>query len=354
VVIKILFIVPSLKAGGLERQASLLANSGTEKYQMSIVVLGSKKPFYSIDSGVDLYLTPASITDTPKIIRFFRQMWWLRSLVKQIKPSTVCSFGEKYNPFVLPALWGLGLPVFVANRASPVNYMKGYKGVITPLAYRTARGVILQTQKSKKLLRPRYPLKNSIVIGNPIDLSYPEVKRENTILNIGSIGGAKNQDWLIKYFKEIEANCEDWDLHFVGDGPKREKCEALVYRLGIQERVVFHGIQKEVKAFYSSASVFAFTSTSEGFPNALAEAMAAGCACIAYDCIAGPSDIIDDGLNGFLIPEGNHELYVQKLFSLIADQDLRLRFGAAAREKMKQFEAGKIIERFYSFITTSP
>jgi len=81
--------------------------------------------------------------------------------------------------------------------------------------------------------------------------------------------------------------------------------------------------------------------------------MAAGCACIAYDCIAGPSDIIDDGLNGFLIPEGNHELFVQKLSSLIADQDLRLRFGVAAKEKMKQFEAGTISERFYSFITGS-
>jgi len=318
-----------------------------------MAVLDSKRPFYNIHPDIDLYLTPQVITSSPKFIRFFTQMRWLRYLVNQIKPSAVCSFGEKYNPFVLLALWGLGLPVFVANRASPVNYMKGYKGVITPLAYRTARGVILQTQKSKELLRRRYPLKNSIVIGNPIDLSFPEGVRRKTILNVGSIGGAKNQDWLLGYFQKVAASISDWELHFVGDGPRREKCEVYAQSLGIKGRVVFHGLQKEVRRYYATASIFAFTSTSEGFPNALAEAMAAGCACIAYDCIAGPSDIIDDGLNGFLIPEGNHELFVQKLSSLIADQDLRLRFGVAAKEKMKQFEAGTISERFYSFITGS-
>ncbi|MHA7865532.1 glycosyltransferase [Flagellimonas marinaquae] len=350
---KILFIVPSLKAGGLERVASILANAGVGNYQMSLVVLDAKKPFYKILTEVNLYLTPKTITEKTKLMRFFIQIQWLRQLVKQIKPNTVCSFGEKYNPFVLLSLWGLGLPVYVANRASPVTYMKGYKGLITPLAYKTARGVILQTQKSKELLRPRYPLRNSVVIGNPIDLAFPKGSRKNIILNVGSIGGAKNQDWLIDYFQKIAAAIPDWELHFVGDGSKREKCEGYAQSLDIRDRVVFHGIQRDVKRFYASASIFAFTSSSEGFPNALAEAMAAGCACIAYDCIAGPSDIIDDGLNGFLISEGNHELYVEKLSLLIADEDLRLRFGAAAREKMKQFEVGKISERFYSFITGS-
>jgi GalNAc-alpha-(1->4)-GalNAc-alpha-(1->3)-diNAcBac-PP-undecaprenol alpha-1,4-N-acetyl-D-galactosaminyltransferase len=78
--------------------------------------------------------------------------------------------------------------------------------------------------------------------------------------------------------------------------------------------------------------------------------MAAGCACIAYDCIAGPSDIIDDGVNGFLIPEGDHELYKEKLKLLMEDKGLRERFGKAAREKMKQFDAEKITQRFLDFM----
>ena len=141
-------------------------------------------------------------------------------------------------------------------------------------------------------------MRNTCVIGNPVDLEYPQNKGKQIILNVGSVGGNKNQDWLISYFNELKSH---------------------------------------------------FTSTSEGFPNALAEAMAAGCACISYDCVAGPSDIIDDGINGFLIPVGDEEQYKEKLQLLMQDEDLRERFGIAAREKMKQFEASKIARRFYEF-----
>lgn len=94
-------------------------------------------------------------------------------------------------------------------------------------------------------------------------------------------------------------------------------------------------------------------STSEGFPNALGEAMAAGCACIAYDCVAGPSDIIDDGINGFLIPMGNEVLFQRKLKILMENHDLRVEFGAEAKNKMKQFRADKIADNYFEFITSN-
>ena len=194
-------------------------------------------------------------------------------------------------------------------------------------------------------------MKNTCVIGNPIDIEYPQNKGKLIILNVGSIGGNKNQDWLIFYFNELKSQKGLWELHFLGDGVKRKYCEGLVDSYGIQDKVVFHGVKKNPKAYYTNASIFAFTSTSEGFPNALAEAMAAGCACISYDCVAGPSDMIDDEINGFLIPVGDEEQYKEKLQLLMENEDLRSRFGAAAREKMKQFETSKIAKCFYDFIT---
>jgi len=348
---KIALITPSLKAGGLEKVVSMLASYGAGKYSIVVIMLTSEKPFFTLDEKVQLTQTPLKITTSNKVKRFFTNGYWLRKTITAIEPNIICSFGEKYNPYVLLSLAGLNIPIYVANRASPMTYLKGYRGIITPMLYKLASGVILQTQKSEDLLQPRYHMKNTCVIGNPIDIVYPQNKGKLIILNVGSIGGNKNQDWLISYFNELKSKKALWELHFLGDGVKRKYCEGLVDSYGIQDKVVFHGVKKNPKAYYTNASIFAFTSTSEGFPNALAEAMAAGCACIAYDCVAGPSDIIDDGISGFLIPVGDEEQYKEKLQLLMMDEELRRRFGEAAREKMKQFEASKIAKRFYEFIT---
>lgn len=349
---KICLVTPSLKAGGLERVVSILANFGVNNFSIYIVTLDSTLPFYNLNHKVYLIQAPLEITNKNKKVRFFLNGFWLRKTLKKIDPDFVCSFGEKYNPFVLFFLHRLKFKIFVANRASPLSSLNGRYSKINPIAYRFADGVVLQTQKSLDLLKEKYNFKRTVVIANPIDLDLTISNKEKFILNVGSIGGNKNQDWLIKYFNELEDdNKSKWKLHFAGDGPLRNNLERLVYQLNLKNNVILHGIVKDTKVLYAKASIFAFTSTSEGFPNALAEAMAAGCACIAYDCIAGPSDIIDDEVNGFLIPLGNESLYKEKLKLLMNNSELREKFGSAAKEKMKMFEASVIADKFYQFIT---
>lgn len=346
---KVGIIVPSLKSGGLERVATLIANEGIVNHEITLITLDSEPPFYSLNENVNLVQAPKQISRQDKIKRFVNNGLWLRKIVNELKPDVICSFGEKYNSFVLLFLMGLKIPVYVANRTSPISSIKGRYGRINPIAYKFSAGVILQTKQSVDILKSKYKLKRTVVIGNPIDLNYPYLLREKIILNVGSIGGNKNQDWLIRYFSELET--ENWKLHFAGDGTLKDNCITLSKKLQVNDSVSFLGIIKDIKPHYSNASIFAFTSTLEGFPNALAEAMAAGCACIAYDCIAGPSDIIDDGVNGFLIPVGNESLYKEKLKLLMNNSELREKFGSAAKEKMKMFEASVIAYKFYQFIT---
>jgi len=351
----IVFVVPSMRSGGLERVASVLANIGSNNHKITIISLSSTESFYEVSDETSLLLCPSEITRLNRISRFLRTGFWLRRCVKEIKPQSLCSFGERYSPFVLIFMLGLKFPKYVTNRASPLSSLKGWRGFINPLTYKLADGILLQTSKSYDLLKTRYDLRKYEVIGNPVDLHYTNENRSPIVLNVGSIGGNKNQDLLIKYFQSVLEKINDpWILQFIGDGPKMNYIQELSKTLGLSRQVEFLGVIKNPKHFYSKSSIFAFTSTSEGFPNALAEAMAAGCACIAYDCIAGPSDIIDDGLNGFLIPMGNEEMYVEKLSLLMTDSDLRERFSQAAKEKMKQFEASEISERFFRFITTEP
>ena len=82
--------------------------------------------------------------------------------------------------------------------------------------------------------------------------------------------------------------------------------------------------------------------------------MAAGCACISFDCEAGPSELIDDGINGFLVPIGVHEQYKEKLQQLIDNDKLRRKFGNNAKEKMEKFRMDNIANQYLDFILTSP
>jgi GalNAc-alpha-(1->4)-GalNAc-alpha-(1->3)-diNAcBac-PP-undecaprenol alpha-1,4-N-acetyl-D-galactosaminyltransferase len=101
----------------------------------------------------------------------------------------------------------------------------------------------------------------------------------------------------------------------------------------------------------ASAKVFAFTSSSEGFPNVIGEAMSYGLPLIAYDCTSGPSDLINDGETGFLIEERDQKAYIEKLKTLMQDADLRNKQSNAALEKIKDFNADIIAEKFFTFIT---
>lgn len=342
---KLIVIIPSFKTGGLERVATLLANYliGKKQFRIYIITFVKGESAYHLEESIKI-IQPRNKFERNRILRIVYLFFWMRKQFILIKPKTVISFGETYNSFVILSSFFLKQKVVVSNRASPLASLKGFRGLLNPILYPYADQVIIQTYKARKILQRRYRISNMIVIPNPINqkegLEFE--KREFEILNVGRIGGDKNQEWLLNYFDNI--NKEEWKLSFVGDGPESVKIQNLVKSMKLDDRVRLYGIQKNVDLFYSRASIFAFTSTSEGFPNVLGEAMAHGMAVISFDCIAGPSDLIDNGINGFLVPVGNHTLFQQRLLELMENEALRKKFGESAKNKMKNFESKKILE----------
>src|SRR5690606_6082917 len=149
----------------------------------------------------------------------------------------------------------------------------------------------------------------------------------------------------------------DWKLIIVGDDAQKQKnkikLEKLIYELNAKERVFLIGTQKNIDEFYLRSKIFAFTSSSEGFPNVIGEAQAAGLPVISFDCIAGPSDLIEDGKNGFLIPLFEQKMFEDKLRLLISDENLRERLGNSAKETIKKFSVSAIGDKFEKFILTN-
>lgn len=345
----LLFVVPSLKAGGLEKVATLLSNqwSRDATIHVTLLTLDSLPPFYEVSSAVRVIQAPPEVDRGAPWIKFLRKRRWLPQRVRQVSPDVILTFGERYNAFVILSLRHLGVPIFAGNRATPLTSLRGMRGRIHPRAYRHAEGVFLQTHRSQELLAPRYPGVRFHVVPNPVEVVSTSIDHANTaILNVGSFTGQKNQIDLIETFSTLADEFPQWTLKFAGDGPKRAAAERRARELGIADRIEFLGRTSNLKEVYEKASVFAFTSLTEGFPNALAEAMRSGLAAVAYDCVTGPAELIRHGRNGFLVDMLDREAYARDLRRLMGDTTLRATLGRQAAIDMAELDVPAISARY--------
>ena len=354
----ICLIIHSLQAGGMERVIAGLANHFAQKefVQVHIVLYGIKRDiFYPLPPTIIIHKPSFSFNDSRRFFSSVKTIFFLRKKIKQLKPDAVLSFGEYWNNFVLIATLGLRYPVYVSDRGQPDKSLGWLQDKLRNRLYPFAKGVIAQTEKAKRIYQSMYSHPNITVIGNPIraiENNYSGIDKEDIVLMVGRLIKSKHQDKLIEMFVNI--SLPGWKLVIVGyDHLKQhhtERLQALIKELKAEDRVELAGKQSNVEQYYLKSKIFAFTSSSEGFPNVIGEAMSAGLPVVAFDCVAGPSEMIIDNENGFLIPLFDYDLFQQKLLLLMSDETLREIIGAKAKESIKNFGVKNIGDIFFNFI----
>lgn len=350
--------INSLAPGGKERVMCELINGFITDHDAEVhVVLYGLNPeiFYAINPQAIIH-QPSFKPSANRFVLTIRTLIYLRKVIKQIDPDTVLSLGEIWNSFVLLALIGTHYPVFVSDRCRPNKSFGRFHDFLRKLLYSKATGVIAQTEKAKEFYQKQFSQTNLPVIGNPLNsIEIPKDNvRENIVVSVGRLIDTKNYDQLIAIFSRI--NISSWKLVIVGgDALKQHNSETLQKQIndrGMQDRIELAGTQKDINSYLLRAKIFAFTSSSEGFPNAIGEALAAGLPVIAYDCVAGPSDLIQDGYNGYLIPLFDQKKFAEKLVKLMNDDDLRNTMGEAALRSIKRFSMNQIVKSFFDVIIT--
>lgn len=358
---KIAFVIPSLNSGGAERVVTNLSNELSEKYDIVVITFIKVVPFYKLGTNITLEYCTEHVSPSKNILQSISSNYMLiRGIYKILKKHKIelsIAFLTSANNLTIIASFLRGIPCIVSERINPLlAHTSTWRRRLRRFLYSKANYVVVQTPDIQKYFSAWLPSSKLRILPNPLspDLVAPEgngMQRENIILNVGRLTDQKAQGFLIKAFAAI--NPSGWTLAIAGDGPNHDAYVDLVENLGMSEKIKLLGQQKNISDYYSRASIFAFTSRFEGFPNALIEAMHMGLACVSTDCPSGPSELINSGENGFLIPVDNQQELEEKLLILINDASLREEFSKLGKNTVAHFNITHVAQDWEDLIISA-
>lgn len=213
------------------------------------------------------------------------------------------------------------------------------------LAGRVSDGIIVLTQADKDEYIKKINLKCPvIVINNPITYKKRETlynKEKNIAIAVGRLTYQKNLQELISIWHSLGIGTKDWILKIIGTGEDEDCLKSMVSNLNISN-IEFIGFSNNPDIYYQESKIMLMTSRYEGLPMVLLEAQENGVPIIAYDCFTGPSEIIIDKQNGFLIPYGDKVKFAEKLQHIIDNSNLVCEMSRNAYLDSRRFMIDKI------------
>ena len=351
-----MLITGSLQGGGAERQLSEIANYWTAAGANVIVATWSGPDvtdFYPLDARVSrLWLDVRGPQRGPfaTLVLSVCRIRKLRRLLRELKPDAILSFIDVPNIYAILGARGLGIRVVVAERTHPaINYNISVSWRwLRRVCYRHADIVVAQTEDAASWLA-RTCRAHVMVIPNFLrELPKVHCDRESIIIAVGRLSAEKGFDVLLEAFAKVAKNFPNWRVCIIGDGIERQALIQLRDSLRIEDRVEFVGEVREVEMWMARAGLLVHPSRREGFPNAVLEAMGMGMAVICADCRAGPSELIEDGVNGRLVPVDDVEALERAMTELMTSSQLRERIGREASKVRNRFGQDRIMQQWRS------
>lgn len=355
---KILFSIDTMTKGGAERVISNLANIFSKNNEdVSILTLLKGDSAYQLDSKIkytSLEIKEGKKNIFQKIYYYIANLFNIRKFVKTNKYDIVVSFLPRMTFYMALATLGTKTKLIISERNDPASiYVNPIKKYIYKRIFELADGIVFQTSMARNFFSKKVYNK-SIIIPNPVnDLFYQKrefKKRNKNIVNVGRLTEQKNQKLLIDAFYDFSKKHNDYNLIIYGEGPLRIELEEYIKSLKLEALIKLPGIIDNIADKIVNSSMFVFTSNYEGMPNALMEAMTLGIPCISTDCpCGGPREIIDNGINGFLVPVGEKNEIVYKMEEIIS-ADISQKFSINAIEKMQLYKNDLINEKWKNYI----
>lgn len=372
---KIVYCLPQLyRPGGIERIVSIKANYLADVMGYDIILVladqRNKKPFYhlsdrikTIDLGLD-YDNTLTLPIWKRIIkrRALQKMHFqkLKRFLYSEKPDiTISTF--THEAYFLPSIKDGSKKVleFHFCRGHKLKMAKAFHfGFITKLGYcyRTWQEenciipkydqFVVLTEEDRKSWISKIP--SVIHISNilPFENEGQSTLDNKHVIAVGRLDAQKGFDRLISIWNNLASDYLGWRLDVYGDGQDRITLQKLIDSKGLHNSITLHHPDQCIKKHYLESSIFVMTSNYEGLPMTLLEATGLGLPSVSYDFSCGPKDVIIDGVNGYIIKEGDEQDFANKLQILMSDKEKRVYMGKNAIELSKRYSVSCIMQQW--------
>jgi GalNAc-alpha-(1->4)-GalNAc-alpha-(1->3)-diNAcBac-PP-undecaprenol alpha-1,4-N-acetyl-D-galactosaminyltransferase len=345
---KVTLVIYGLSGGGAERVMSILANYwASQDWEVTLIMLvaPTTPSFYQLDPRIKLKSLGLAETSGNWLYAIYNTAQRVKILRREIiasQPDVAISFMSAVNVYNILACWNLNIPTIVCEHTYPgaTDAPKIWQ-LLMNWSYRYADLVTVLTHNAL----PFYPAARgyrTVVMPNPV-LAPPSVVTTDRLLPtpsaiaIGRLDACKGFDLLLRAFHQIHDRYPDWQLTILGEGVLRAELEELRSQLQLTDCVHLPGAVSNVSDYLRQADLFVMSSRVEGFPMALCEAMACGLPVLATDCLSGPRDIIEDGVNGILVATEDVDALAGGLTALISDPLQRQHLAQNAPQILDRF-----------------
>jgi glycosyltransferase involved in cell wall biosynthesis len=362
--IRVVFGINLFDIGGTELNAVRTAERlDRDQIDLSVVCLGRDGPLLERyrRAGIPLHHFP--VRGGLFTTQSFAQGLRLARFLRTYRPDVLHAHDIYSNIFCTPWARLAGVPVVISSRRWWQEFPRPGLRIANRFAYLLADWVLANSPAVGRMVCDidGVPASRVVVVPNFVDPGafepVPAAQRADLLRGAGIPADAfvvgcvarltpvKNHAMLLKALQLGVAAQPDMHLLLVGSGPERERLEELVASLGLKEHVHFAGQQLLDWNVHGAAHVSVLCSRSEGFPNTIVEAMAAGVAVVAT-AVGGVPDAIRNEITGLLVPPDDWKALAAALIRLCRDAALRHELGERARATAKaEYAAGPVIDR---------
>jgi len=183
------------------------------------------------------------------------------------------------------------------------------------------------------------------VLESPTDFTKGTDKGRKQIVMLARLMPQKRIDLMIRVWAKLAKDFPDWHVKVLGDGMQKDDLTKLTKELGVEDSFLMPGAVKDVNAELEASDILCLTSEYEGFGIVLIEAMLKHVPVMAFEYV-GVHDIIEDGVDGYVVPFGDVDAYAERLRALIVSEELRNTFANNALESVKKFDKERVMDKW--------